>query len=678
MVSAVAKSQSMQDTGQFTIGIDTGGTYTDAVVYCRAKEEVVAKAKVPTTHDDLSRCVIEALSEIFTSSAIPSSDVCLLSVSTTLATNALVEGGGRPAGLVTIGLEEAITTRRGLDHLIPANPILQVPGGHSSHGTELESLDLSQLNDWLVSQDPGLEAYAVVGSFSVRNPEHELTTARTITEITGKSVTLSHELSGQLDAPKRAVTALLNARLVPLIHRLVAAVESSMDHLGISCPLMVMRGDGSLVSSDFVKARPIETILSGPAASATGAAALNSITEGMVVDIGGTTTDVAAISGGQPQSAPTGANIGGHETMVNAVRVHTAGIGGDSHVQTSPLDDHPISIGPRRVNPLVSACSERPEVQAMLEDQLGRPVARESDGIYLWLLEQEPHWTPQSSAEATIIAGLKESNEGRRYEEVVTSGLERNALNRLIASGLVGVAAFTPTDAAHVLGVDNRYDAQPAHLGSDLLARQLDRFGEPLADSGSSFAELVLNQLSARISETILTAAADHDELPVAQLKSALQAQAHLENRRGGRRILGISAAIGETLTAVGAPAALHHSHIALNLDTDCVVPEHSEVANAYGAATGMIRLVKETIVSAPRRGLFRVHVGDPSNHYDLQRAQEFAERDATEVLTEKMEAAGAEEFVVSHVWKINDARGEERQLFVEAILKSVAVGSPI
>ena len=667
----------MQGNGQFTIGIDTGGTYTDAVVYCRATEQVIAKTKIPTTHGDLGACVTEALKETLTRSAIQSSDVCLLSVSTTLATNALVEGGGRPAGLVTIGLEEDATKRRGLDHLIPANPILRVAGGHSPHGSELEPLDLSPLNDWLVSEDPRLEAYAVVGSFSVRNPEHELTTARTITELTGKSVTLSHELSGRLDAPKRAVTALLNARLVPLIHRLVAAVESSMDRLEINCPLMVMRGDGSLVSSDFVKARPIETILSGPAASATGAAALNSISEGMVVDIGGTTTDVAAISGGLPESAPAGANIGGHETMVNAVRVHTEGIGGDSHVQPSPLDDHLVSIGPRRVTPLVAACLERPEIQIMLEDQLGRSVARETDGIYLWLLEQDPHWAPQSSAEARIMAGLQASNAGGRYEEVVTSGLERNALNRLIASGLVGAAGFTPTDAAHVLGVDNRYDPHPAHLGSDLLARQLNRFGEPVADSGSSLAEMVLKRLSARISETVLASAADHDQLPVALLKSALEAQAHLEDRSGSRKILGISAAIAETITAVGAPAALYHRRLGLNLDTVCTVPEHSEVANAYGAATGVIRLVKETIVTAPRRGLFRVHVGNPSNHYDLQGAKKFAEEDATAVLTEKMQAAGATRFVVSHDWQVNEARVEERQLFVEAILKSVALGSP-
>lgn len=667
----------MQGNGQFTIGIDTGGTYTDAVVYCRSTEQVIAKAKVPTTHGDLGGCVTEVLNEIFATGVVPSTGVCLVAVSTTLATNALVEGGGRPAGLITIGLDETATKRRGLDHLIPANPILQVAGGHSPHGIELEPLDLSPLNDWLTTHDSGLEAYAIVGSFSVRNPEHEFTTARSITEATGKSVTLSHELSGQLDAPKRAVTALLNARLVPLIHRLVAAVELSMTYLELTCPLMFMRGDGSLVSSDFVKARPIETILSGPAASATGAAALNSVREGVVVDIGGTTTDVAAISDGFPESAPSGANIGGHETMVNAVRVHTEGIGGDSHVQPSPLGDQPVLIGPRRVTPLVAACSERPEVQAMLEDQLGRSVARESDGIYLWLLEQDHNWIPQSSAEATILEALQESPLGGRYEDVITSGLQRNALNRLIASGIVGAAAFTPTDAAHVLELDDRYGAEPAHFGSNLLARQLDRFGKPLADSGLLFADLVLKLLSARISETILIAAADHDGLTIGHLKSALNAQTQLETRLEKRRILDITAEINETLTAVGAPAALYQSQLGQNLGTDCTVPEHSEVANAYGAATGVIRLVKQTTVSAPRRGLFRVHVREPSNYYDLQLAQEFAEADAAAVLTEKMEEAGAAKFVVSHDWQINEARVEERQLFVEAILKSVAVGSP-
>ena len=666
----------MPGNGKFTIGIDTGGTYTDAVVYCRATEKVVAKVKVPTTHGDLGACVTKALSEICSSGAVLTDDVCLVSVSTTLATNALVEGGGRPAGLITIGLEDPVTKRRGLDHLIRANPILRVSGGHSPHGLEIDPLDLSTLNEWILLHDSRLEAYAVVGSFSVRNPEHEIIAAEAIVEATGKSVTLSHELSGQLDAPKRAVTALLNARLVPLLQRLVTGVEDSMARLAIACPLMFMKGDGSLVSSDFVKARPIETILSGPAASATGAAALNSVTEGVVVDIGGTTTDVAVISGGLPASAPSGAKIGGHETMVNAVRVHTEGIGGDSHVQPSPLDVEPITIGPRRVTPLVTACLERPEVQVMLEDQLRRSAAREGDGIYLWLREE--NWTTQSRAEATIIAALQGRNAGRAYEEVVRSGLERNALNRLIGLGIVGAAAFTPTDAAHVLGVDERYGAEPAHLGSVLLARQLDRFGKPLARTGSLLAELVLNLVSVGIAQTILTAAADHDGLPVTHLKAALEAQTHLVAPLDRQRILDISAAITETVTAVGASAVLYQNQLGLNLGTKCTVPEHSEVANAYGAATGMIRLAKETIVSAPRRGLFRVHAGEPSNYYDLPAAQEFAERDAAAVLAEKMVDAGASEFSVSHHWQINEALVEERQLFVEAILKSVAVGSPI
>ena len=666
----------MSGNGQFKIGIDTGGTYTDAVVYCPTTETVVAKAKVPTTHGDLDICLTDALTEILASGAVPSEHICLVSVSTTLATNALVEGGGRPAGLVAIGLEETVTARRGLDHLLPANPILRVAGGHSPHGLEMDSLDLAPLNDWLLLHDSGVEAYAVVGSFSVRNPEHEIITAEAIAARTGKSVTLSHELSGQLDAPKRAVTALLNARLVPLIHQLVTAVENSMVGLKIACPLMVMRGDGSLVSSDFVKARPIETILSGPAASATGAAALNSITEGVVVDIGGTTTDVATITGGLPASAPSGARIGGHETMVNAVRVHTEGIGGDSHIQPTPLDDKAISIGPRRVTPLVTACSERPEVQVMLENQLNRSLARESDGIYLWLLEHD--WGTQSTGEATIVAALQESSVGCAYEEVVSSGLERNALNRLIGLGVVGMTAFTPTDAAHVLGVDKRYRAEPASLGSTLLARQLDRFGKPLANDGSLFAELVLKLVSAGIAETILTAAADHDGLPVAHLNSALKAQTHAAARPGSTKFLDITAEISGTVTAVGAPAVLHQDQLGLNLGTECIVPEHSEVANAYGAATGVIRLVKETVVSAPRRGLFRVHAGEPSNYYDLKQAQTFAEQDAAAALSLRMAAAGSGEFVVSHDWEISEALVEKRQLFVEAILKSVAVGSPV
>ncbi|TIO11576.1 MAG: hydantoinase/oxoprolinase family protein, partial [Mesorhizobium sp.] len=177
-----------------------------------------------------------------------------------------------------------------------------------------------------------------------------------IREKTGLPVTASHELSAKLGGPRRALTTLLNARLISMIDRLVAATEGFLAARGIAAPLMVVRGDGALVSAAFARQRPIETILSGPAASLVGARHMTGLDDAVVSDIGGTTTDVAVLDGGRPRLDPEGATVGGFRTMVEAVAMRTFGLGGDSEVTLEDSALNPrILLGPRRLVPLALA-----------------------------------------------------------------------------------------------------------------------------------------------------------------------------------------------------------------------------------------------------------------------------------------------------------------------------------
>ena len=218
----------------FTIGIDTGGTFTDALIYCPTTDTIVNKVKVPTNHGQLDTSIHAALGQLLTDGNILASDVACVSVSTTLATNALVEGAGRPAALVAIGLGDTVMDRGALPGLLENNPHVRLQGGHSSHGDELDPLDTSPLTSFLSEVDQSVEGFAIVGAFSVRNPSHELEVANLIRHFTEMPVTLSCDLSAQLNTPKRAVTALLNARLVPLITKLLEGVKRSTEQYGIS------------------------------------------------------------------------------------------------------------------------------------------------------------------------------------------------------------------------------------------------------------------------------------------------------------------------------------------------------------------------------------------------------------------------------------------------------------
>ncbi|MGB6116785.1 MAG: hydantoinase/oxoprolinase family protein, partial [Mesorhizobium sp.] len=320
------------------LGIDTGGTYTDAVLWSQ-QAGVVAKAKSLTTRHDLSVGISGAVDAVMASAAISPGTIRLASMSTTLATNALVEGQGGRVALVMIGFEEADIGRDGLKAALGTDPVIFCPGGHDVHGNA-RPLDLGPLEAALAEHGGKVSGFAVCAYFATRNPTHEIAARDLIRSNTGLPVTASHELTSKLGGPRRALTTLLNARLISMIDRLVAATETFLHKRQINVPLMVVRGDGALVSAGFARQRPIETILSGPAASLVGARHMTGLDDAVVSDIGGTTTDVAVLDKGRPRLDPEGATVGGFRTMVEAVAMRTFGLGGDSEISLEETGLH--------------------------------------------------------------------------------------------------------------------------------------------------------------------------------------------------------------------------------------------------------------------------------------------------------------------------------------------------
>jgi N-methylhydantoinase A/oxoprolinase/acetone carboxylase beta subunit len=257
-------------------------------------------------------------------------------MSTTLATNGIVEGLGDKIGLILIGFQESDLLRAGLRDALRGDPVLFIPGGHDAHGSEVAALDTASALAWLKGPASAVSAFAVAGQFSIANPGHELAVRALLADRAGKPVICSHELSAWLNAPRRALTALLNARLIGIIRHLVDATERLLQAHCIAAPIMVVKGDGSLISAEAARRRPIETILSGPAASIVGASYLTGLRDGLVSDIGGTTTDIALLRDGRPRLDGQGAKVGEWVTMVEAVATHTIGLGGDSEVGQDP------------------------------------------------------------------------------------------------------------------------------------------------------------------------------------------------------------------------------------------------------------------------------------------------------------------------------------------------------
>ncbi|MBX9463592.1 MAG: hydantoinase/oxoprolinase family protein [Aquamicrobium sp.] len=667
-----------QDDQALFLGIDTGGTYTDAVLWSPApdpKGTVLAKAKALTTRHDLAVGIAGAADAVLARAGVSPSAVRLVSMSTTLATNALVEGQGGRVALVMVGFAEADLDRAGLRSALGSDPVLFVPGGHDVHGNAAP-LILDELEAALTGLAPSVSAFAVCAYFAVRNPAHEIAVADLIRERTGLPVTASHELSAKLGGPRRALTTLLNARLIAMIDRLVAATEGFLAARGTAAPLMVVRGDGALVSAGFARLRPIETILSGPAASIVGARHMSGLDNAVVSDIGGTTTDVAVLDGGRPRLDPEGATVGGYRTMVEAVAMRTFGLGGDSEVGLEDGSLRPrLVLGPRRLVPLaLAAHAHGAAVIDVLERQLRAPNPGRLDGrLALRTGVPDRLAAGLSGAEEKLYATI--STTTQPLDRLLTSNAQIATLNRLVARGLVHICGFTPSDAAHVLGRQDNWDADAARMGAALFARRRDGRGAPLEADAEAISARVLRALTRRSAEAILETAFAEDGLEGPETVAHALVQRAVDGSNGIARL---SVSLDRPVIGLGASAPLHYAGLDVLVGNDCIVPPDTDVANALGAVVGQVRVGVEAQVSQPREGLFRVSSPQGIRDFgDEDAALAEAERAARDMLATRAAEAGAENVEITVERDVRTATVEGQRSFIEALLTATATGRP-
>ena len=234
------------------LGIDTGGTYTDAVLLDYSNGEVVASAKALTTRHDLSIGVGSAIQAVFAAAAsldlsLSPDRVVLVSLSTTLATNALTEGYRGKVCLLLVGYDRALLEQFGFQRELATDDLVYVRGGHDHAGNEIAPLDEDAVRAAILARRDTVEAFAVSGYFSVLNTSHENRVRALVEELTGLPVTCGHELSSRLNSVQRATTTALNAHLILPLRELIAAVRQILMQWNISAPLMIVKGDGSLM-----------------------------------------------------------------------------------------------------------------------------------------------------------------------------------------------------------------------------------------------------------------------------------------------------------------------------------------------------------------------------------------------------------------------------------------------
>ncbi len=668
----------------YLLGIDTGGTFTDAAVLDDTKpaqRAVVAKAKSLTTRHDLSIGIAGALEGVLAQDICRADEIGLVSLSTTLATNALVEGQGEPVALIAIGFDERDMQKAGLDTALGHDPLVMLPGGHTTHGAEAHALNMAALEKRLDELEEQVNGFAIAGYFAVRNPEHELAVADFIARQSGMPVTCSHELSAKLNGPKRALTTVLNARLVPMIARLIEASRQTLDKAAITAPLMVVRGDGALVSADFARRRPIETILSGPAASLVGAHFLTGLDKAIVNDVGGTTSDVALLEDGRPAIDPRGAVVGGYRTMVEAVAMHTFGLGGDSEVSLGGSALHPqIELGPRRVVPVSLLAKNHPEtVHKALDAQIKSFLPNRNDGRFAFCIAKDDA-PGLSASEQSLFDRLNE--EPIALNDLLQGHAQGAALSRLVKRGLAQVSALTPSDALHVEGGQTGWDGDAAVKALQLFGRRKDGAGNPYCSDPRGLASRIITRMKRRSAEVVLETAfvsegTDSGFVSHPLVKGIINHREAGENIDTGEDALVImTLQLDRPLIGLGASAHAWHPETAKLLDIEALVPDHADVANAVGAVVGNVSVSAQITISQPSEGRFHL-TGCDRPFADEGLAFAEAEKMVRKHVNERARQAGAGAFqtTVSHETKRADFEG--RDMLVEAIITATATGRP-
>lgn len=573
------------DSAGIGLGIDAGGTYTDAVIYDLGRKQVLAKAKALTTYHDLVEGIRNALAQI------PDKllrKVQVTSLSTTLATNSIVEGRAQKVGLIALSPWE--WTEEEVGH----RPVLNVPGAVAITGEIITPLDESACRDAVTHliESEHCAALVIAGYATVRNPELANRAREIASEMTDVPVICAHEVSRRINSIHSAQTAVANASLIPVIRSLIDSVRQAMGDYRVSGKLMVVKGDGSPVDESIARARPVETILSGPAASVSGARILTGLDEALVLDVGGTTSDCAIIENGQVAVSPDGARIGSWTMSVDAVEISTAGLGGDSRIDFTP--DRKITVGPVRNLPFAYLAHEHESVRDFLHKFNEKRYRGMTSAACLDVLVLSSSVPMELTEGEQRLVEMLRGGPVPALDAARLMGLPSHALlptSRLEACGMVKRSALTPTDLLHVTGTFTRWDVGASR-------RALEIFAAMYGGRAEDILERALLAVTRRLFEEIVRREVgweNHKLSNIPQDWCFILDKAFDENSRG----LGVKFSLSRPVVAIGAPAEALVPHVSKHLDAEIVIPEHADVANAIGAIGSEV-VVREEILIRP------------------------------------------------------------------------------
>lgn len=585
------------------IGIDTGGTCTDGVIYDMEGEQILSVAKTPTTKEDLSIGIGKVL-DLLDQRLLAEAGV--VSLSTTLATNACVEGKGGRGKLIFLGMDRRTVEELGAAYGLPVDDtLIFIECKETLRGEILQEPDWQQVKEQLSVQLLGCQAVGIVELFADGTGAALEKKTRQIVEALGLPTVCGYELFAEKNVMGRGAGALLNARLIFVIAEFLQAVKDALHRRGLSIPMVIVRSDGSLMNERFSLHRPIETLLCGPVASVMGAAKLHQVKDGVIVDMGGTTTDISLVKNGVPLRCQEGITVGDWKICLKGMYVDTFGLGGDSEVILR--NDGSLALGSQRIMPISMAAARYPSLLDWCRREREKKTVVNSwrRHVYVGLKDISADLSYTQFERRVARALFAHPLDLTSLEEMHGISLMPSQIKRLIEEGVLIRCGITPTDAMHVLGDYNGYETQAAVDAIAVLARLCGEDDAGVADAtdrcpsgcevqSRRIYRMVEKKLYCGIARVLLW-----DKYPRLKQESFRPGLEYLVEQlyeeavaqRKEPQAVQLTLTCEMPLIGVGGPIGVFLQEVAALFQTKALLKEHSRVANALGAIVGNVEV---------------------------------------------------------------------------------------
>lgn len=594
------------------IGIDTGGTYTDAVVYNLETNQILASAKSLTTKEDLKVGIRNVLEKL-PGDALSSCGA--LSLSTTLATNACVENRGGKGKLVLIGLSRQTLESSYRDYGIESlEDVYLLECELTPKPTKSVQPDWTAFAKALPEFAGDCDCISIVQLFAKEHlGSYEKKAAEIVKSVLNIPVILGHDLFPDRNILRRGAGALLNARLIPVIHDFMTAVKAVFKSHGLSLPVVIMRSDGNLMSDEYTCRHPVETLLCGPAASITGVQHLVSEENAVIVDMGGTTTDIAIIKDGEPLTAKDGIQIGDWKTFVKGLYVDTFALGGDTAVHYNY--DGGLFLENYRIMPLCMLAANYPGIAGQLDGLAEYPEGHTFPLYEFFVLMKDISGNTQYTEEERALCEALKNGPLMYSNAAKAIGKDMYGLKtaRLEADGVILRSGLTPTDIMHIRGDFTGFDKTSSLAGAEFVAHYAHISLEELCQK---VYDMVEEKLYCNLVRILMDT--EFQSLKTTLSDSQIETLIHIsyeQAKSGEEAFFSTSFSTKAILVGVGAPTHIFLSSVARLLGTTAVIPPHASVANAIGAIVGNISAtaVAEVKPSYEEEEMNGFHVITPS-----------------------------------------------------------------